>query len=264
MSQSLPAEPSPSDPVEAARAGVRNVRREQIVDAAVAIIAERGLQNLSLSAIEERAGMSRGQLTYYFKAKEDILLAVFDRLLQLTYQRIGTPGGETWQAACDASAWEWVEHLLRKLLHQPAGGNAFSSLQYTFLAQMAHRDDFRQRLASLYEEWRGHMAEGFAAQLGDNPRAPAVSPRALASLVQALLHGLSMQLAADPDAFPRDEMLHLCLDMLSNHLRITRGRPRRSAKSLRNGGEVPVASGAAAPGPSPRRAARPATPSREP
>src|SRR5947209_17604438 len=98
------------------RVDVGRIRREQIVEAAVAIIAECGLQNLSLSAIEERAGMSRGQLTYYFKAKEDILLAVFDRLLQLMYQRIGTPGGETGQTACDASAWEWVQHLLRKLL----------------------------------------------------------------------------------------------------------------------------------------------------
>ena len=42
------------DPVEGLRNGIRNVRREQIVDAAVAVIAERGLQSLSLSAIEER------------------------------------------------------------------------------------------------------------------------------------------------------------------------------------------------------------------
>ena len=48
------------------RIDVGSIRRDQIVQAAVSIIAEQGLQNLSLSEIEKKAGMSRGQLTYYF------------------------------------------------------------------------------------------------------------------------------------------------------------------------------------------------------
>jgi hypothetical protein len=33
-------------------------------------------------------------------------------------------------------------------------------------------------------------------------------------LVQALVHGLSMQLLADPNAFDRTSMLELCVDLL--------------------------------------------------
>ena len=73
------------------RIDIRSIRQEQIVEAAVAVIAEQGIQHLSLSEIEKKAGMSRGQLTYYFPAKEDIFLAVFDRLLQLIYERIAEP-----------------------------------------------------------------------------------------------------------------------------------------------------------------------------
>ena len=62
---------------------IARARREQIIVAAVEIITSQGLHNLSLSKIETRAGMKRGQLTYYFPTKEDILLAVFDRLLLL-------------------------------------------------------------------------------------------------------------------------------------------------------------------------------------
>ena len=65
------------------RIDIAAIRREQILQAAVDIIAGQGLHNLSLSRIEERTGMKRGQLTYYFKTWEDILLAVFDRLLLL-------------------------------------------------------------------------------------------------------------------------------------------------------------------------------------
>jgi AcrR family transcriptional regulator len=71
------------------RIDISFIRKEQIVDAAVCVISQQGLQNFSLSEIEKKARMSRGQLTYYFPAKEDILLAVFDRflfLMQLDFQ----------------------------------------------------------------------------------------------------------------------------------------------------------------------------------
>src|SRR5437773_4601871 len=108
------------------RIDIGSIRREQIVEAAVTVIAEQGLQNLSLSEIETRAGMSRGQLTYYFPTKEDILLAVFDRLLLLTYQRIGTPPG---QAPDQASGWDWVCHLMERLLTQAPANTQFGCLQ---------------------------------------------------------------------------------------------------------------------------------------
>ena len=197
------------------RIDIASIRREQIIEAAMAIIAEQGLQNLSLPEIENKAGMSRGQLTYYFPTKEDILLAVFDRLVVLMYERIGTPAGQT----CDQpSGWEWIEHLLDKLLASPPVGPDFGCLQYTFLSQISHREDFRQRLATLYELWRSNMALGLSADMTRRLPARRASPRALATLVQAILHGLGMQRAADPNAFDREEMLELCLDVLSTYL----------------------------------------------
>jgi AcrR family transcriptional regulator len=218
---------------------IRTTRRQQIVDAAVAVITEQGIQHLSLSEIEARAGMSRGQLTYYFKTKEAILLAVFDHLLQRMYQRVGTPGGTAGTEGCDAGAWDWIRHLFEKLLTPPPISPEFSCLQYTFLAQMGHREDFRRRLADLYEMWRGHMAEGLAVEQAHNPATRPVSPRALATLVQALLHGLGMQRAADPGAFDHEEMLQLCLDMLGSYLRVHQRRRPVGAGSKQPNGSSP-------------------------
>lgn len=201
--------------MKASRIDIAAIRREQIIEAAVAIIAEQGLPNLSLSEIEKRAGMSRGQLTYYFPAKEDILLAVFDRVLQLMYHRVGTPqvqpGGE-------AGGWAWVKHLLETVPEQPRLSPDFHTLQFTFLAQMGHRKDFCQRLAKLYEEWRSNIGRGLAADLARRKPVRPVQPRALATLVQAILHGLAMQQAADPQSFKTSELLNLSLDMLSSYL----------------------------------------------
>jgi AcrR family transcriptional regulator len=199
------------------RIDVGSIRREQIVQAAIAIIAEQGLQNLSLSEIETKAGMSRGQLTYYFRAKEDILLAVFDRLIELMHERAqsnGVGGGCGFQEP----GWEHLTHFLTTFLLTPPVIPEFSSLQYTFLSQIGHRDDFREKLANLYGEWRDHLAEDVANDLERRPGKKA-SPRTVATLVQAILHGLAIQRAADPDVYDRQEMLDLCLDLLGAYLR---------------------------------------------
>src|SRR5262249_58817327 len=121
------------------RIDIASIRREQIVEAAVAVIAEQGLHNLSLSEIENRAGMSRGQLTYCFPTKEEILLAVFDRLLQLMYRRLGRPGEGAGGAAAQCSgaegewqvgAWEATRHLFEALLLRPPLSPEFHALQY--------------------------------------------------------------------------------------------------------------------------------------
>ena len=135
------------------RTSIASIRKDQIVEAAVAVIAEQGLPNLSLSEIEQKVGMRRGQLTYYFKHKEDILLAVFDRVLQLTYERLGRPS-EVDGDDGPQSGWAMAQYLLEALLTKPPLSPEFHCLQYTFLSQIGYREDFRQRLATLYEEWR--------------------------------------------------------------------------------------------------------------
>jgi AcrR family transcriptional regulator len=189
-----------------ARVEIGDIRRREVVEAAVAIIARQGLQSLSLSEIEARAGMSRGQLTYYFKTKEAILLAVFDHLLDrmlaecVARFRAAVPDERPGFAAM-------ADHFLRSIIQGPPRSPEFSALLHTFLAQMPHRADFRRRLARLFEQWRAGMAAGLAADRGADL---AASPRTVAALVQALFHGLAMQRAADPAAFDGPELFDLC------------------------------------------------------
>jgi AcrR family transcriptional regulator len=190
-------------------------RRKEIVEAAIAIIAEHGLPRLSLSAIEERAGMRRGQLMYYFPTKEDILLAVFDRLIEMMHER--GRAGEDSPPCSGPAGWERLRGFLGCMLLEPPEAPEFHALQYTFLAQIGRRDDFRARLAALYEEWRGYLAGDFAGELGGE-NSSRVSARTLATFVQALLHGLAIQRVADPDSYDRQEMLTLCVELLGSYL----------------------------------------------
>jgi AcrR family transcriptional regulator len=240
--------------MKTSRINIASIRKEQIVEAAVAVIAEQGLHNLSLSEIENKAGMKRGQLTYYFKHKEDILLAVFDRVLQLMYQRLGKAPGMDEEDVSSKSGWVVTKYLLEALLVKPPISSEFHCLQYTFLSQIGYREDFRQRLAMLYDEWRTKMAEGLAADFARHTNRPKASPRAIATLIQALLHGLSMQRAADPESYDGPEMVDLCVEVLGSYLGLkeeaqashsrkaaTKPKPANGARSRPTNG-VPVES----------------------
>ena len=206
---------------------VARARREQIVEAAVRVITSRGLHNLSLSKIESWAGMKRGQLTYYFPTKEDILLGVFDRLLTLLCAQLAN--GADRKAAGASHIWDGVQNLLQTVLASRSDlGREFQTLQYTFLAQIAHRDDFRRKLAEAFAGWR----QGIAAHWAESGkpkgrRAKNGTGETVSAFVQALVHGLAVQLAADPKAFDRAEMLKLCVRVLAP---LFQAPPRRRGK----------------------------------
>ena len=58
--------------------GKRARTRGALVEAAAALIAERGMQELSLEAVAERAGMSRGAYYGNFKDRDELFMAVLE------------------------------------------------------------------------------------------------------------------------------------------------------------------------------------------
>jgi AcrR family transcriptional regulator len=203
--------PSPSATAEVpAGSDVARQRREQVIEAAMEIIATRGLHELSLKEIEKKTGMARGHLTYYFRHKEDILLAVFDRMLDRMIAEAMRAGGPK---PYTGHPWECLRVVLdRNLTPHTPDQKAFGSLLHTFLAQIHYRDDYRAKLAERNGQWRAHLATDFAAnRLGP----PVVPPPVLASIVMALVQWLAQQLAVNPDAFDRRQMSAALRTMLA-------------------------------------------------
>lgn len=78
----LVAEPgadSKAPPRGRMRAAQREFTRTRLVDAAVAVFAERGYARATVDEIAERAGATRATFYLHFKAKSDLLLDLLDR-----------------------------------------------------------------------------------------------------------------------------------------------------------------------------------------
>lgn len=103
LSQRLASKPSPGRGERAAKRAVPAPQRERILDAAEALIAEKGVAGTSVEAIVKEAGVSSVTFYEFFADKEECFVAAFDRAveataLELAVAAAGDPaaGGLTW------------------------------------------------------------------------------------------------------------------------------------------------------------------------
>jgi AcrR family transcriptional regulator len=181
-------------------------RREQIVEAAMTIIAKEGIDRLSLGRIQKAVGMARGHLTYFFPTKEAILLAVVDRMLAEHKTRM--EADQDCPKPGRAGGREIARFMLSKPMSDTPTGRDFLSVMATFTAQMNHRADYRAKVAGMQADWRRHLSAAIAPGSTE-------PPELAASILMALTMGLNGQLAANPAAFDRNLMAAACDKLLA-------------------------------------------------
>ena len=98
------------------RSGLRDLRRGQIVAAARAIVAEDGLEALTIAALEDRLEFTRGVITYHFHNKDEIVEAVLASAVAeidaAMHRELATAGTvkERVRAVLHGQVSGWIEH----------------------------------------------------------------------------------------------------------------------------------------------------------
>lgn len=148
-------------------------RRDEIIDAVRAVVAESGISRLSISAVTKRVGCTRSLFYHYFPTKEDALQAALDQsidafMAQLTAWNDQRVTGDI-EGALNSAA-----HMLKTLVLQQddtmphtvaTGGNA--ELYATFVHRVADRtaryicESTVVDFAALHEVRIDHLYETF-------------------------------------------------------------------------------------------------------
>jgi AcrR family transcriptional regulator len=71
---------------------------DEVLRAALELFAEQGYANTSVQQIVQAAGVTKGAMYHYFTSKDDLLFAIYERMLSLQKRRldeITAKGGET-------------------------------------------------------------------------------------------------------------------------------------------------------------------------
>ena len=180
--------------------------RERILDAASAVIAERGVAETSIDDVIERAGASKSQLYHYFDDRDELLREVVTHNAERVLADL--PPLESWKAIR-----AWFDELVDLQTERRAcGGCPIGSL----VGQLAESDEgARRALADALERWRLHLRAGLEAMQRAGKLAHIADPDELATVTLATIQGglLLTQTTRDPGR------LAIVLDAAFAHLR---------------------------------------------
>ena len=167
--------------------GVR--RRQQILDSAIALLAQRGVDRASLRTVGEAIGVSHAALRHYFSSRDELLVEAYR-----THE--ARAAAET-PAAAESAVGLIVEAAERNR-SIPGLVELYATLTTDALQEQhaATREFVRDRFRSL--------RAGLAARIESGQRAgrvaPDIDPLDAAALVIAASDGLQIQWLLDPDA----------------------------------------------------------------
>lgn len=177
-------------------------RREALIRATLALIAEAGVRGATVRAIAQRAEVTPGLIRHHFSTKDDLISAAYadhmTRMTELT-AAAGTDGAMTARARLAA----FVVAGLRPPVAEPGSVSVWAS----FLNKVRENARMRAIHEQTYHAFRDRLEALIADALAEVGRMPAQQDlRRLAIACNAVIDGLWMEGGALPDAFRPDEL----------------------------------------------------------
>ncbi|GAA4512995.1 TetR/AcrR family transcriptional regulator [Actinoallomurus oryzae] len=163
-------------------------RRNEIADAVLAIVADRGLAAVSQTAVAAQAGVSPGRVQHYFPAKQKLIEAAFERGNALSSTRIAA---KTTANGADAGPREVLTVVLTELVPYDAVTRAHLRVRQSFTAAALADDAIAGRLRDDYARLHTRLAELLRQDQATGRLRPGVEPDQEAVTLVALAEGLA-------------------------------------------------------------------------
>jgi TetR/AcrR family transcriptional regulator, transcriptional repressor of bet genes len=169
-------------------------RREQILQAAHSVALQRGIDGLTVRAVAARARLSHGLVLFHFKRKDQLGLALLDRVLATTLS-LTVPN----EIGAVPSPRERLQALFRHELHRLSAKPRRIRLLLEYWARGARNAVIREKISAGLDRYRAAFEriaeEAFRSERGQAGRR---TPAGVAAMTVSLILGYSVQSMIDP------------------------------------------------------------------
>ena len=185
-------------------------RREALMQATLALIAEAGLEAATVRAIAERADVTPGLIRHYFSTKRALMLAAYDhhmtRMTEDSFDGIEDGIGERGEVGGEPERLRLVRFVTRAL-EPPVTEPAAVALWAGFIAHVRRDAEMRAIHARTYHAFRDRFEGLIAAALeADGRPVEKAARRHLAIACNGVIDGLWLEGGALPDTFAPGEL----------------------------------------------------------
>ena len=176
----------------------RSETRRRLLEAARAVVSDRGVAGASVDAMAEAAERTSGALYDHFGDKDGLILALAD------YWKEATVAGTEADLAATEDPEERLGLIWRNFAVAPAeGGEQWTLLEHELWLHACRQPGLRSAVADRYTEIRRALADALGAGLLEERGGDGTTDgrdTAVATLMIGLMVGLEMQRRIDPSA----------------------------------------------------------------
>jgi AcrR family transcriptional regulator len=162
-----------------------HVRRPAIRAAAAEVIRERGLENVRVSDVADRAGTSAASVLYYFASKAELLKEALTSAEERYYEELDRDLADIESAR---------DRLVRIVAGGAADGDYDAALWMELWARALRDPDMAATRAELDDRWRRTIA-GVVSYGQERGEFGPAEPETFALVLGVLLDGLAVQIA---------------------------------------------------------------------
>jgi len=195
------------------RPDVSQERKAQILEAAMTVFARLGFQKARMDDIVEETGLSKGALYWYFKSKDDIIIAILDSIFQRELADL--------QSLQDAEGTT-EERLLEFTRRAVADFKRFSKLMplaYEFYALAFRHKTVRQALKRYLRHYL-EILTPLLQQGVDRGEFRAVAAHEAAIAAGAIFEGTLLLWVYDPDTVNYEKYMETGIRLLLDGLKV--------------------------------------------
>lgn len=184
-------------PGKAVSADRKDERRQQLIDATITVIARQGFAGTRLADVARQAGVSYGVVSFYFKTKDELLLA--------TLQWLAAEYTQVWRKAVDRAGHDPVNRL-RAIIEADFSPRIASekkiAVWYAFWAESRVRPNYRKLCAELFNDYHWQVRT-IIQELIDEYECHHLDAHRITLGINAMTDGMWLDMQIQPRAFDR-------------------------------------------------------------
>ena len=187
-------------------------RRNQILEAASNVFSRKGLQKARMDDIVTESGLSKGALYWYFKSKDDIIIAILKRFLERELDLFRT------LVHSEGSAEDRLRQMVERVLADLKGLEYFRAIAYEFYS-MAMRS---KKIRALFSGYMGEYMDITRPIIEQGIRDGEfrdLDPTDVAIALGAILEGTFLIYSFAPDMVDFGTHIHQGMDLLLTGLK---------------------------------------------
>jgi AcrR family transcriptional regulator len=184
-----------------------DLQREKFTDAAIRLIARKGLEGVTMRAVAAEAGLSYGSLFHYFDSKDDLLMHAVRYSTSSQTRRVN-------EYSSQYSGLKALEHLLCDDVIINESSRDSWMVWMTFLYKAAVHKPFAEMNTELIAGWLDRIAALLTEAQASGEISSSIDVKKEAMATWAFSAGIGQIGLLQPDALPPELQKQLVLDYL--------------------------------------------------